>query len=62
MSKENDKLKMVLGMIDLRRKSAQRKFEDALKNGEWSKLAEFDGIDCGLLIAEKIVKEIFRIP
>lgn len=49
--------RITMGLIQLRRTSIAREFDEALKSKEWSKLSGLDGIDVGLMIAEKIVKE-----
>lgn len=54
--------KDILWELKARRKATQKEFSNALKNKEWSKLAGYDGIDIGLMIAEQIIKsEVKRI-
>jgi hypothetical protein len=47
----------LLSLIDIRRKSAQRELKDAIENKQWSKVPGWDGIDIGLMMAEKTIKE-----
>lgn len=50
-------LHRLLGAIDIRRKSAQRELKDAIENKQWSKVPGWDGIDIGLMMAEKTIKD-----
>ena len=47
----------LLGSINIRRRSAQRELKDAIENKQWSKVPGWDGIDIGLMMAEKTIKE-----
>lgn len=58
-----DKIKLIdkevlLMLIDNRRKSVQQELNSAISNKEWSKVPGFDGIDIGLMIAEKYINEM----
>ena len=53
----NCSVNIVLGLIDLRRRHAQKELNTAITKREWSKVAGWDGIDIGLMMAEKIVKK-----
>jgi hypothetical protein len=50
-------LHRLLGLIDIRRRSAQRELKDAIEKKQWSKVPGWDGIDIGLMMAEKTIKE-----
>lgn len=50
----------LLGQIDIRRRDAQRELKAAIENKEWSKVAGWDGIDIGLMMAEKTIKDEMR--
>lgn len=50
-------LHRLLGAIDIRRRSAQRELKDAIENKQWSKVPGWDGIDIGLMMAEKTLKD-----
>ena len=50
-------LHRLLSLIDIRRRSAQRELKDAIENKQWSKVPGWDGIDIGLMMAEKTIKE-----
>jgi hypothetical protein len=50
-------LHWILGLIDIRRRSAQQELKDAIEKKQWSKVPGWDGIDIGLMMAEKIIKE-----
>lgn len=54
---ERSLLDRLLGLIDIRRRSAQRELKDAIENKQWSKVPGWDGIDIGLMMAETIVRE-----
>lgn len=47
----------VLGCISVRRSQAQRERDDAIAKKEWSKVPGWDGIDIGLMAAERIIEE-----
>ena len=57
LNKTQKKLNFIIGLIDIRCKSIQDEFNRALAKKEWSKLAGFDGIDIGLLMARRIIEE-----
>ncbi len=50
-------LHRLLGLIDISRRSAQRELKDAIEKRQWSKVPGWDGIDIGLMMAEKTIKE-----
>ena len=50
-------LHRLLGLIDIRRRTAQRELKDAIENKQWSKVPGWDGIDIGLMMAERTIKE-----
>ena len=50
-------LHRLLELIDIRRRSAQRELKDAIEKKQWSKVPGWDGIDIGLMMAEKTIKE-----
>lgn len=50
-------LHRLLGLIDIRRRSVQQELKDSITSKEWSKMSGLDGIDIGLLMAEKTIKE-----
>lgn len=50
-------LQRLLGLIDIRRRTMQRELKDAIENKQWSKVSGWDGIDIGLMMAEKTIKE-----
>ncbi len=50
----------LLGQIDIRRRDAQRELKSAIENKQWSKVAGWDGIDIGLMMAEKTIRDEMR--
>lgn len=60
MKKKNINAENVLENIRLKRKQYKVEFDTALYNEKWSQLSGFNGIDIGLMIAEKIIDEEAR--
>ena len=48
---------LVLQLIEMRRKSAAKELATAIANKQWSQVAGYDGIEIGLIMAAKIVRE-----
>ena len=57
MKTKKTKKEMLLDSLAWRRNEVQRERDTAIKNKEWSKVPGWDGVDIGLLMAEKIVNE-----
>lgn len=53
----DDKLNLVAKLIELKRENTAKELSIAVKNREWSRVPGLDGIEIGLIIAAKIVKE-----
>jgi hypothetical protein len=50
-------LKLVLELIEMRRKSAEQEFKDALDNHRWSQVSGWHGIETGLIMAKKVIED-----
>ena len=48
---------LVLTLLASRRQQAKIELDNAIAKKEWSKVPGWDGIDIGLMMAEKIVNE-----
>jgi hypothetical protein len=50
-------IKRILSLIDIRRRTVQSELNEAIERKQWSKVPGWDGIDIGLMMAEKTIKE-----
>lgn len=57
---EDSLCRSLLGQINIRGLDAQRELTEAIKGKQWSKVAGWDGIDIGLMMAEKTIKDEMR--
>ena len=56
----NRRAAFVLGSLERRRKGIERDLDDALRYERWSRVAGLDGIRCGLLMAETLIRDEFK--
>lgn len=50
-------VKLAYKRIGMRRKLASNDYKDAIKMKAWNTIPFLDGFECGLIVAEKILRE-----
>ena len=61
MNKTIKRLKILNNLLEIRRLGIENELKRAVLLKEWSKVAGYDGIEIGLIIAKKIIENEIKL-